>query len=896
MTFQFKVTRVRFVATGLIGGTQQYAPYLGVHGTFPPYALQERVDLHLEAGQKAPPQRDHTLNADHTQFDYDAQVLSYETRGPLRYALQHDEWTRGDEALWIEVYCHTRESGIAELTVKEAAYTERQLTCGLLPLTVQTLLHEHNTTGQRHLSFTRTVVDDLTMRLKMLEYQQEQGVTLTEKNRAQYIDQAMRETAMGEMHIDVEIDAFDQQLYPHTIFAQKNLLTSTLCAVKMPHKSRHAPQLGCRAQKRLDGKQQQQQQLVVVGLDGYHYTPWLYNSEKGVEAMMRAMEHHVWAPYTKHFMRLSESDPAPRLKPLNAHIGQLQMPEWVSKFGRAPVYAYWSAKTVKTREYASEAQRMRDYALYGPDHRTERLLETLLRASIRRYGTSAARFEKALCDHFSPHNTSPELEPYFRLCEEIIIDCGSSAAHSGNYMSDLRFVGERTRRRRARMVINDDWSHPMLNNIANSDDCDGEEVTAAYVIRLYGHGRHTHDFRWESSLLNAVQLYLRHTVIYDVGATVTSAYMDENHKRVTQKPADLPMVDDARDMASECGGHCHSLVEPLQIAHSRLVRGGGVPHDVLDRIAAVAAPLGDAFLKRDTQRHTLVLEPTSSIDAYILPVKEVYATDPVGQRKALAVRQFYKLLSQRQQERRDAEGRPLNGVVDIGGMYTAEGLAYYSERQPDQRRVSSFYNEPVHVLCQELAHFDLALAQMAFCQQVKGHMHYGAKIGDLLRHREKHALVAPFMANREEWKRQVRPLVETLQHQMPFMAFGRYSDEQNALICSHYNLASDVGSRHEKDYTSSQQETLRAQQCRAFEQLAARVSEDPNLAMGRLYARVAQFQQAGDATQALKQFLAQQPGVVDHAYYTVRQLPVCPLNVEILFVVDVNYYDKLVHT
>jgi hypothetical protein len=859
MTFAFKVQCIHFEATGLSGGSQEYDPFLGVHGTFPPHQIQEKVPLFLCKGQKEPKQTDNVIDSQRTIFGFDKTVLKYETRGPLSYTLTHDKWTRGDESLWFEVYCHTRERGIAELTEKESSYIECELTTGLFQLTVQTMLQRYVETGKKVLVFTQTIVDDLTVRLKMQEYT-EQGEQITQQNRMKYIEKAMQETAKGELYMEVAVTKFDQQLYPHTIFAQKNLLTTALSAVLPEHKRKH--------------HSEKTTTLAETNKKTHHrhhnaMPSWLYTSEKGIEKMSQAMVNHIWTPYSRHHIKLDEHDPEPKWRPLNAHIGQLHMIEWVGKYGPGPTHGYWTSKDVTTREYASEEKRQRDLDLYGFDHRTERVLETLLRASIRRYGANVKQFEQEVYNHFAADNRATEPTAYFLLCERIIVDCGTSAAHSGNYMSDMRFVPERTRRKRTHLVINDQWSHPMLQ-IGSSDDCDGEECTAAHVLRAYGTGRHTLNFQWESSLLNAVKLYLKHTVIYDVGATVTSAYMDDNHKKTNIN--DLPMVDDARDKASECGGHCHSLVEPLLISLQRL-RHGHVPRDVLDSIAAVSAPLGAAFLERDCKRHTLVLEPTGSIDETILPVKEVYEKDPVGLKKTLAVRQFTRMMGARGQD-----------VPDVSGMYTGEGLAYYTEKQEERRRITGFYNEVVHVICNELGKFDMTLSQMTLLTRVQGNWCYGAKIADLLRHRDRHALMSAFMPNREEWKRHVKPLLETLQHQMPFMSFGRYTDEQNALICSRYNLTEEVG----HGCMTSQKETLRVKKEAAFEKLIAQAADNPNHAVVRLYSRLPLLERDGKKTDVFKKYLQETPGLIDHAYYTMRHLPPSPYVMEILAVIDVE--------
>ncbi len=873
MTFEFDVT-VRLLGDGLLGGIHEYDPYMGVHGTFGEYKLQRKVDLQLCGNQERPHLQNHQQKKQAELYEYDAAVLSYETREPLHFRLTYDEHTRGDDGLWFELWCHTRNSGLAEIDAKEARYTERHASCGIFALDMYTLLQTHKDGGAAKMAFTHSVVDDKIVQHKLQEYAQ-QGIHITEHNHREMTLRAMKETHKGVLHLEVQMRQFDAQLYPHTIFGQRNMKRDHLCAL-MP----------------LNRKA-----LVLANLRGgepavQHYAPVLYNSDKGVQCMQQALESQVLTPYARHFMQLERNGPAPLLKPLNPGISQLQMPMWVSKMGPVPAYAYWSCHDPTTREYPSEQARQRDLELYGFDARTETLLTRLLHSSLRRHGLSATTFEQEIREHFSPHNSALQATALFRLCEEVMADAGTFAANSANYTADFRFVNvSRGARKDSKMIVLDSWDNTILNNIGNSDDCEGEDNTASTIIRAYATGRHTLDFAWESPLLNACKLYLQHTVIYDVGGTVTSAYMDPEHKQIDMKKVkDLPMVGDSVDRASECGGHCHALMEPLSVALQRL-RQGNAPADVLERISAQFRGLGADFMTRDATRSTLVLEPTSSIEPFILPLKETYGSAPDWFTKKKAVRQWHKQLRARMIARRDAHGKPLAGMADLSDMFGPEGLPYYVDEQHPQRRVSSFYNEPVHVISLELARFDPCLSQMAFCEKVRDQYHYGAKIADLLRDRTKHALVSPFTHNRKEWQQQVRPLVESLQHQLPIMAFGRYNDEQTALVCSRYNLPSELHVEH--NFTAAtagtmQYEKLRVKSEADFDALVHTVAENPQLAMVRLYSRAWKFQQSEQQTLQLKQFIGESYGLVSHAFYTERHLPVCDPVVEILCVIDVQ--------
>ena len=1004
--FEFDVA-VRLEGDGLLGGIHEYAPYLAVHGTFGEYKLAQEITLKLANGEHAPKLANHERRKEPGLFDFDEKTLHYATAEPLRFKLQYTQHTRGDETVWFELWCHTRNSGLGEIDAHEARYTERHSSCGLFPLELYTLLRQHAESKESRFAFSQSICDDKVVAHRLQEYSQEQGIVINGQNRREYIGRAMEETRKGTLHFEVEMHQFDAQLYPHSIFGRRHMKRDHLCAV-MPlggdhnglyvdddgalrwggshikkrevhwrdkngreHKHKELVLEGEPAGLYIDdddglrwggphikkrevhwkdknGREHKHKELVVEGehnglyiddddalrwagphikkrevhwrdkngrehkhkelvLEGKtalgdqqtvsssSYTPVLYNSEKGVQCMMRAMEHQVLGPYARHFMQLERTGPAPLITPLNAQIAQLQMPMWVSKMGQAPVYAYWACHDPTTREYADESMRQRDLELYGFTVRTEKLLLTMLNSSLRRHGLSAEAFEREIRTHFAPENKSQQLSTLLRLCEKVLADTGTFAANSANYTADFRFVTRRdpaSGKRVSKMIVLDSWDNTILNGVGNSDDCEGMDNTATTIIRAYATGRHTLGFAWESPLLNACQMLLRHTVIYDVGATVTSAYMDADHKKIDMKNAkDLPMVGDKTDLAAECGGHCHALWEPLTVSLDRL-RNGNTPAEVLQRVEA-AVPACPAFQARDRQRQTLVLEPTSSIEPYILPVKETCGDNTVLLRKECAGRQFQKALRARLEARMEKVGEKMQmkkGMVDFRDMLGPEGLPYYVEKQHPNRRVSSFYDTVVHATSLELMKFDTSLAQLAFCSSIDGRMHFGAKIADMLRNRSKYALMTPFSQNRAEWQQQVRPLVESLQHQLPFMAFGRYTEAQTEKICSRYNLTEEINAQYKFTGVGAS-EKLRQKSAAEFERLAHSVAENPDLSIVPLYSRDWKFGIDAQQTAQLKQFIAETPGLVAHAYYI--ECHVVPLGaaVEILCIINNKAYE-----
>ena len=608
--------------------------------------------------------------------------------------------------------------------------------------------------------------------------------------------------------------------------------------------------------------------------------------------MVHALENHVLLPYCNHFIKLSEQDPEPLYAPLNENVRNLQLPMWISKMGRLPDCCYWGSMDPALREYATEEMRQQDLTQYGFNAKTEAHFSRLLRSSLRRHGLSEARFAREIKHHYSARNESRQLTAAFLLCEEVMADVGTFAANTAYYTSDYRFVTQwNGKTRTSRMVGLDSWDCTLLNDEGRGDDCEGMGNTTTTIIRAFAIGRQDLQCKWESEAMNAAQLLLAHTVLYDVGATVTSEYVDTNNAKVQlDKAQELPMVGDEMDLRSHSDGHCFALMGSLSDALVRL-QAGNVGEDVLGKVRA-AIPATPGFRERDAQRRTLVLEPTSSIEPRILPVEEAYAQAPELCAKRRAERLFFKAL------RADLDARKADkGAENLAEMFCGEGFQYYVERQHPRRRVSSFYNEPVMGCSIDLwKRFDLSLGQFAFCTVASPQdVRYGVKIADYLRTATNFSLVCPFYENREEWKRSVLPFVESVQHQLPLMSFGRYSDEKYAQLHSTHVAASDLGEAKKflpATGTTATAEPSQPAQLR-FEKLASEVVDDANLSIVRLYSRPWKFQQSEKRTREFVEFMANCKGLVAHAYFTEHQLPVCDPCVEILCIIDVGVCLKM---
>src|ERR1700744_980189 len=229
-TYEFDIA-VRFEGDGLLGGIHEYKPYLGVHGTFGEYKLPRTVSLELVEGEQAPTLVNQERKQEPGFYDFAEKTLHYRTGQALRFKLQCTEHTRGDEAVWFELWCHTRNSGLGEIDAREARYTERHSSCGLFAMELYTLLRQHADSQQSRFSFSQSICDDKVVAYRLQEYIHEQGVQLTRQNQREWVARAMQETRKGTLHFEVEMHQFDAQLYPHTIFGKRHMKRDHLCAV-----------------------------------------------------------------------------------------------------------------------------------------------------------------------------------------------------------------------------------------------------------------------------------------------------------------------------------------------------------------------------------------------------------------------------------------------------------------------------------------------------------------------------------------------------------------------------------------------------------------------------------------------------------------------------------------
>ena len=898
---------IQFTGEGLLGGIHEYRPYFGYHGTWGKY---KKVTEHLLEEEATPSNGAKLVNRADEEgkiFTYDKKPRQYKGDGTLTFRVDLKNYMRCDDSVWFELWCHTRNSGIKEMDEEESNRIERHVSCGLFQLELYNLFKQYNETGKKK-SFTMThlITDPKIVDIRLDEYKMD-GSVFTEENYASFVEKAMKETHKGIIHFDIHMNEFNDKIYQSSIFGQPRLKTDIMHSVlhQTKHKSLDGSLLPWMVVWWLNDHQRRTKEVKSFDspsliyenitmndkhgtptVDQLHlpcqYLPVSYNTEKGQEKMNDCLNNHILQPYCRYF--IDNSDKKALYKPLNPLIGQLQFPMHITKMGRGPVCNYWRCSDPATREYASQEERIADLEMYGFNDKTEKHLILMLNDSLRRHGLSMETFIREIEHHFSPKNKSPRVSPLFLICEYVITKIGTFAANSTFYTSDYRWVPRNKGKNiyfDALLVLLDSWDNTVLNNIGNSDDCDGMDKICTTVIRSYRVGRYDCGFKWKSRLMNTVKLYLDNRFIYDVGATVTSSYMDTSNDKLEKESAgkkDLPMIGDERDVNANRGGHCYGIIGSKTDGLMR-IKNGNLNQTKINAIES-QLPQCPYFKKRELACSLIILEPTSSIDGRILPPGEIYGKNSVLYNKCKAERFFIKKLQQ------TLKDRPSH-LSNISDMYHPEGQAYYLDEQHPQRCITSFYNEVVHACSNEMMDlFGPSMSQFAFCSNIYGEWKYGIKIADFIRHPQKCAIITPFDDKEEDWHNHVKPAMETLQRQQPIMSFGRYTDEQYDTIHSTFNHHQDITVDY--DFQSTKNAALSEKEAAKFESVLTRVAEDPNLSIVRLYSKPWKFQQNADKTSQLKEFLSSIPGLVHVAYYTSHHLPICDPIVEILCIIDVK--------
>ncbi len=891
-------------ANGLLGGQWENDPYVSTYATWGAHRVN-REDF-LQEVKSSGGSKSRVKQA--TQFKQPYYALSggkkkeeealvevkevrqsrtvkrYRSTQALCYALPDFDEHRSDDSIKFKLFCHTQFAGVPFLDKAEGADVRRQIQEGLTHLELLDLFVQYRELAQKH----RVGPEGMTWRISdafiddkvALEKVRELAGTqeLTDTLYSKHAPRARELTAKAHLVFEVTISGFREELYARSIFATKDLKKTGLYA----HLS---------GQQRALSLSSRRQDATIDG----QFDALMYNSERSQLLMAQTMLQ-VLQLYCDSFIKLN-AEHRPRYKPSEPVIQNLQLPMYVGENGRLPVVRYFANHDPYYRQYAAPAVRELNLLLYAYNERTEAFFLMMLRSSLRRHGLSEATFVQTMQAHFSPQNQSRQLGEHLKLAEEAVLDVGTFVANSAYYTADYRFMttsdhphAPNTKCTKcgkvmeARVLHLDSWDNTILNGTTMCDDCEGQDNVASSVLRAYKVGRHELNHAWKSDALQSMQLYLRHSYVWDVGSLVTSAFMNtDNTKMELQQKDDLPMIGSAMDQRAQNDGHCFFVGMTRLRVTGQMSADPRISPDLKARMHN-DAHLSDAFVAREALRGALVGEGTGSIEPRVISLEESYGSGTVIFRKKRAERALTKYA--RGEMKKEA-------YTSVAQMFNGEGLTHYVEKQDPQRRTSSFYNSVVHGVCPELAQeYGAELGQVAFCTEVKHETRYGVRIGALVRASdESHlSMVCPYAGQQALWQRAVAPMIETIENQMPVMRFGRYSEEEYTRIYSRFVAPRDVDAEYVFDAPTNTESGKRRE---AFESKLFALEAQPNRTVVRFYSRAWKLNKDPKARALMMQMLSALPGLVEYGFFVEKHMPILEPQVEILCIVDVEAALKL---
>lgn len=813
------------------------------------------------------------------------EVKRYRSTRALQYALPDYDEHRSDDAIKFKLFCHTRFAGVPFLDKAESAYVRRQIQEGLTHLELLDMFAQYRAlAAQKRVGpegmtwrISDSFVDDKIVLEKVKQLAGTQDLTDTLYNK--YAPRARDLTAKSQIVFEVTITQFREDLYAKSVFATKDLKKTGLYA----HLSSQRKPLSLSTRRQENGKTSANAQFDAL----------MYNSERSQLLMAQTMLQ-VLQLYCDSFIKLNEKH-RPLYRPSEPVIQNLQLPMYVGENGRLPVLRYFANHDPFYRQYATPAAREKDLALYAYDERTEAYFLMMLRSSLRRHGLSEATFVRTINEHFSVENKSRELGEHLKLCEEVVLDVGTFVANSAYYTADYRFMTLRDhphppagpcpkcgKKMTAKVIHLDSWDNTILNGTSMCDDCEGQDNVASTVLRSFKVGRHALKHAWKSEALLSVQLYLKHSYIWDVGSLVTSAFMNtDNTKMELQQKDDLPMIGSEMDQRAQNDGHCFFVGKTRLQVTAQMSLDPRISSETKARMKADAY-LSDAFVAREQLRQDLVGEGTGSIEPRILSLEESYGCHTAIFRKKRAERAFTKH-ARGELKKEENEG--------FAQLFNGEGLTHYVDKQDPGRRTSSFYNSVVHGVCPELAHeYGAELGQVAFCTEINRETCYGVRIGALVRGSKESRLsmVCPYAGQRELWQRAVAPMIETVENQMPVMRFGRYSEEEYARIYSRFVAPSEVDEQYKFDAADNEENGKKRE---AFESKLFALESQPDRTVVRFYSRAWKLNKDPKSRSAMMKFLRAMPGLVEYGFFVERHMPILgddAAPVEILCIIDVK--------
>jgi hypothetical protein len=505
-----------------------------------------------------------------------------------------------------------------------------------------------------------------------------------------------------------------------------------------------------------------------------------------------------------------------------AGLKGLQFAVFRSMVGMLPVIAFW-AHAPQHRPYSTEQERAAALARYGTTDITEAFYDTMLRASLRRYGLTEQDFTEAVEAQYA--RTDETVLEMYTVSKCAIVDVGAFVATAGYYTNDSRYPNvsrtitpeERVEaQKRADEVLADQHKHGesldikvavadvhaalscesfdqvVMFFLSRSLDCEDAGNVATSVGRLIAFGRTDRGKGglWDSALLRAAQRVLRDHAFLDTGGDVTARFLGADGAKMEKNDIkELPLRGSPEDVRNETGGHAYGLLPSLARCAVWSKRAG-LNNSALQARVRSMAPW-------QARQATLPIEGTGPIDHILLPAGELFGNDHPATRKAEAARHLVRdvLIND--------TWKPLTDT------FRAYSTPFYSHTVEKNRRVTAFYLRSVHCGSVDLYMLHKGMSQFAFVNLRTKER--GVDTVDILRDSLRDpadtgapgdALIAidfPFYAHEEAWRRDMEPVMEAMVNQLPVTALaqiGNYGAMQKlhfTLFTNERDLATCLG-------------------------------------------------------------------------------------------------------
>jgi hypothetical protein len=709
-------------AFGLVGGDFEYRPYLAYWGTWGRHRVARKTELDVI-----------TINEEKDiVYKNDTTIGSFH--------LPEASEIRGDESIWIKLFSRSKHSGIEALDKRDGG-TERNIQSGICSIKLSYIREVLLGIQKESNYLLRNNDDNITFTVKSVFYDPKLLEFYINKFKFEYneilpadeeeiISRAAKASTKANMDITMTLKGKSVLSYFTTDFGNNISMTKHSLSKK--------------------------QQLLY----GTKYT----------KDFVTVTMNQLVEKYVHLFIRTNEN-PKPEHPGLNDKVDRLHLVILKSEQGFLPIFSYWSHDYFD-REYINESDRKRDEKIYEYTIESERFFEILVISALRRYGLSVEVFMKEVNRQFIQKGKHSKVSTLYLTCLKAVADIGTFAANTGNYTSDFRYDGGTKSKILHESIPCESMDSVLLNGTSNSDDCEGQENTGATIIRAMGRGRLIkREYTWESGLLRSVKRIIDNRIIIDIGATVTSAYVDQDGQKVSSKDIkNLPMIGDRIDINSRSDGHCHSLWVPLAIGETWLKNGGLHTKDYGMR---------GKYERWEYEQKILILEGTGSVDPFVLPPSEVYSGDVVEIRKEKAIRTFVKSIVKNKDK-----------FKVFTTLFSPDGLSFYFGKVEENRRVSTFYREVIRTASIDLKNrYNIVLSGASLCDVETGLA--GINVSQILRDFTRPgqtssniSLILPYDARTREWKENVRPSVAVIQNQMPYMSFGRYTKKEFSILGS----------------------------------------------------------------------------------------------------------------